>query len=81
MIVGDSDEPGQKGAEALASELVLYCPSVRLVYPPDGVKDLRQWKAKGLAKEQLEQAICHSASVGVRISSAIKNKKAQVRHG
>ena len=81
VIAGDSDEPGRKGAEALASELVLHCPTVRLVYPPENIKDLRQWKADGLTREQLEQTIHDSAIVGVRISSTIENKEVQVRHG
>lgn len=75
VIIGDNDapdSPGRKGTEALASELALYCPSVRLVYPPDGIKDLRQWKAKGLTKEQLKSAIEYTKSVGVKISSKIK---------
>ena len=57
VIVADNDPPGRKGAEALASELVLYCPTVRLVYPPESVKDLRQWKAAGLTREQLQSVI------------------------
>ncbi len=57
VIVGDTDEPGRKGAEALASELALYCPSVRLVYPPENIKDLRGWKADGLTRGQLQSGI------------------------
>ena len=81
MIIGDSDEPGRKGAEALASELVLHCPSVRLVYPPNGIKDLRQWKAAGLTREQLEQIIQSTVAVRIRVSTTIKSKEVQVRHG
>ena len=72
MIVGDSDEAGRKGAENLASELVLYCPSVRLVYPPDGVKDLRQWKADGLTKEQFQFVIEQSKPLRVVITHEVR---------
>ena len=68
VIVGDTDEPGRKGAEALAAELALHCPSVRLVYPPDGIKDLRQWKADGLTREQLQSVIEQSKPLRVAIT-------------
>ena len=46
VIVADMDShgAGQRGAESLASVLVLYAPSVRVIYPPDGIKDVRAWK-------------------------------------
>ena len=72
VIVGDSDEPGHKGAEALASELVLHCPTVRLVYPPEGIKDLRQWKAAGLTRKQLQSVIEQSKPLRVVITHEVK---------
>ena len=69
VIVADSDEPGRKGAEALASELVLYCPTVRLVYPPNGIKDLRQWKAAGLTRDEFQTVIKQSKPLRVVITT------------
>ena len=69
VIVADNDPPGRKGAEALASELVLYCLTVRLVYPPDGIKDLRQWKVIGLTREQLQSVIKQSKPLRIVITT------------
>jgi hypothetical protein len=47
VIVADGDAPGQSGADDLASVLALYCPAVRIVTPPNGIKDARAWKQAG----------------------------------
>jgi len=57
VIVSDSDEPGQRGAEDLASVLVGYCPSVRVIRPPDGVKDAREWKRLGATAAEVQASI------------------------
>jgi len=44
VVVSDSDEPGLRGARSLASVLAAYHRDVRVVRPPDGVKDARAWK-------------------------------------
>lgn len=72
VIAGDTDTPGRNGAEALASELVLHCPSVCLVYPPDGVKDLRQWKAAGVTRGQLQSVIEQSKPLRVAIIHGVR---------
>ena len=75
VITGDNDapdSPGRRWTEALASELVLYCPTVRLVYPPDGIKDLRQWKAKGLTREQFQSGIKQSKPLRVVITHEVR---------
>lgn len=72
VIVGDSDTPGRKGAEALASELVLRCPTVRIIFPPKGIKDLRQWKANGLKREQLLSVINQSRPLRVVVTHEAK---------
>jgi hypothetical protein len=46
VIVADADAPGERGAAALASILALYCP-VRMIRPPNGIKDARAWKSAG----------------------------------
>lgn len=57
VVVADGDEPGRRGAEALASVLRLYCPSVRMIHPPEGVKDARAWLRAGARCEDISAAI------------------------
>ena len=47
-IVADNDTPGIKGARKLARKLIRHCPEVKIIVPPAGVKDLRQWKQQDL---------------------------------
>lgn len=64
IVVGDNDppkkdgrRPGKEGAEKLAEKLLLHCSSVKVIYPPDDIKDLRCWFNSGLMAEQLKEAI------------------------
>ena len=64
MIVGDNDQdsegdhsPGKEGAKDLARAIVSCCPSVKFIFPPDGVKDLRQWRCSGLTRAELANVI------------------------
>ena len=45
-IIGENDDTaGQAGAETIAGQLVGYCASVKIIYPPAEAKDLRSWYA------------------------------------
>jgi hypothetical protein len=57
VIVGDGDAPGRRGAEKLAHTMALHYPTVKIVYPPDSVKDLRDWLGAGLSGETLQRII------------------------
>ncbi len=57
VIVADGDEPGRRGADNLASVLVVYGPKVRVIVPPDGTKDARDWLRAGGTREDVERAI------------------------
>lgn len=57
VIVADGDEPGRLGAEALAVVLARLCPMVRVIRPPDGVKDARQWLQRGATARDVRAAI------------------------
>jgi len=57
VIVADGDEPGRRGANNLASALVAYAPAVRVIAPPGGVKDLREWLRTGGTRQDVEAAI------------------------
>jgi DNA primase len=57
VIVADGDEPGQRGADNLAAVLRAYAPSVQVIGPPEGIKDLRAWRRSGGSRFDLEEAI------------------------
>lgn len=41
VIVADADQTGRRGAAKIATALVSVCASVRIIEPPEGVKDAR----------------------------------------
>ena len=59
VIVSDIDAhgAGQRGAESLAAALALYCPSVRVIAPPEGIKDTREWKRAGATHRDIQAVI------------------------
>jgi phage/plasmid primase-like uncharacterized protein len=57
VIVSDGDEPGQVGAGTLALVLVAYAPAVRVIAPPEGIKDAREWRKAGGTKADVEKVI------------------------
>ncbi len=68
VIVADADTPGQRGAENLAAVLVSYCKAVRIISPPTGVKDARQWKQYGATTAEVRAAITAAPVRKLRIS-------------
>lgn len=68
VIIGDNDKPGRAGVEKLAGKLLLHCPSVKIIYPPNGTKDLRQWLQAGLTSGQLQQIIEKEKELQIKIS-------------
>jgi hypothetical protein len=57
VIVADGDEPGHHGADNLAAVLRAYVPSVRVISPPDGIKDVRAWLRSGGKHDDVAAAI------------------------
>lgn len=57
VIVADADAPGQHGAQTLATGLVPYVPTMRIITPPPGVKDARAWKQAGATHPDVMAAI------------------------
>lgn len=47
IVVADSDVAGRRGANLFASRLLLHARSVRVMEPPDGFKDAREWVSLG----------------------------------
>jgi hypothetical protein len=68
VVVADNDAVGQVGADRLASVLALCCPCVRIVYPPNGVKDLRQWLNAGLTSAALAETIAYTHPTMMTVS-------------
>ena len=75
IIIGDNDlpkedgrRPGKEGAEKLEGKLLLYCSSVKVIYPSDETKDLRQWLRAGLTSGQLQQIIEKEKELQIKIS-------------
>jgi 5S rRNA maturation endonuclease (ribonuclease M5) len=56
-IVADGDEPGQRGANALATVLAVYVRRLRIITPPIEVKDARTWKQAGATVADVRAAI------------------------
>ena len=69
VIVADSDVYGRRGAEALAVALVLLCRSVRVILPPDGVKDARAWLQRGATAGDVQAAIEAAAPLCIGITT------------
>jgi len=55
-IVADRDDVGVKGADALRRFLAPLLREVRVVAPPKGLKDLREWLRSGCTAEDLARA-------------------------
>jgi hypothetical protein len=71
VIIADNDTAGRMGADRLASVLALCCQSLRVVCPPAGVKDLRQWFNAGLTSEALRQTIAGTRPTSVQVSFSL----------
>ena len=54
VIIRDNDKAGTDGAMKLRTELAIVAP-VRIIYPPEGIKDLREWLGRGLSRQAIER--------------------------
>jgi len=59
VIVADVDgnEVGQRGARRLATKLLAYVPTVKIITPPDGTKDAREWLRSGATRNDVVTVI------------------------
>lgn len=81
-IMADGDAPGQRGAGNLAAVLLAYSPAVRIISPPAGIKDARQWKERGAKAADVAAAI--DAAPVRRLTIVVSRqtqRKAGRRHG
>ncbi len=72
VVVADNDGPGQRGAAALASALRAYCPAVRIISPPIGVKDSRAWKQSGAARADVLAAIENARPLALAVRTVAR---------
>ncbi|WP_422931447.1 hypothetical protein [Singulisphaera sp. PoT] len=70
-IMADGDAPGLEGAKALAGRLMVSCPRVVIVTPPEGIKDVRAWKMAGATRESVLTNIRASAETKMRITTEL----------
>lgn len=61
VVVTDADEPGRRGAELLASELVADGVRVKIVGPPPGKKDVRESIRAGVTAAALNYMVRSTA--------------------
>ena len=71
VVVGDGDAPGQRGAESLASTLRTVSKNVRIIYPPPGIKDAREWKRQGATRAEIEDAINHAPYLPMTVKAVL----------
>ncbi len=76
VIVADADAPGQRGAGNLASVLLAYVPSVRVITPP--AKDAREWKRSGATAADVEALIAATPAKSLKIRVSSSNKSASL---
>jgi len=72
VIIGDTDEPGRRGAQSLAAALLPYVPALKVVEPPAPQKDLRAWRRAGATRHNLERLIAsvEPRRLAVKVRSA-----------
>ena len=75
IVVADSDAPGRAGAQRLAAALVAYCAVVKVIIPPNGTKDAREWKQAGATAADVAAAIDAAAARELSVM-VIHNRKA-----
>lgn len=71
VVVADGDQPGQRGAATLARVLAIYCPSIRTIRPPAGIKDAREWLRHGATAVDVLAAVERAEPLRVRVRAVL----------
>jgi hypothetical protein len=67
VIVADNDDAGRDGARDLVAELRPHCSRIRVVCPPGGIKDAREWKRRGAVRDDVLRRIDAAAYVNFSV--------------
>jgi hypothetical protein len=76
VIVADGDAPGQRGADNLESLLLAYSAAVRIIVPPSGIKDARDWKRRGATAADVAAEIEAAPVRRLAVRTRIQQRKA-----
>lgn len=71
VIVADHDQPGDQGARFLALALTPYASGVRIIRPPDEIKDARAWVQAGATRDDVLAAIDAAEPVRLFVRTAL----------
>lgn len=74
VIIGDNDESGVRGAHDLATSLGLICRSVRIIFPPPYVKDLRAWVRAGANAADVRDAIAGASPISPQLHVRVMDR-------
>ncbi|MCX7428782.1 MAG: toprim domain-containing protein [Planctomycetia bacterium] len=69
VIVADADKSGRDGAARLAARLLVHCAVIKIIAPPAGIKDARQWKIDGATAADVAGAIDAAPAWRVNITT------------
>ena len=67
VIITDADAPGQRGADQLAAVLAAYIGDIRIITPPEGIKDARVWRQAGAIASDIVAAISMAPQVSLKV--------------
>lgn len=68
VIMSDGDEPGLKGSRLLAGRIWTLCDDLRIIRPPEGIKDIRQWTRYGAQRNDILDLIAKTEPVRLSIN-------------
>jgi DNA primase len=67
IIVADNDAQGIRGANDLGRRLRINCADVRIIQPPEHLKDARDWKRAGATRDAIETSIAAACPVAISV--------------
>jgi 5S rRNA maturation endonuclease (ribonuclease M5) len=79
VIIADGDAPGQRGADRLATRLLPYVRGVKVIVPPQGVKDARAWLQAGATTADVTAAIDGAPVRRLRVTATKKGRCTDAR--
>jgi len=53
IVFADRDDAGRQGAEQFLSHVELCVPRAKIIFPPEGIKDVRAWRQAGATREDI----------------------------